>query len=69
MKADNIGEAKKIAEKKSFESRHYSETIYIIYCGRTEYFYVTTDSLIRLWEQLAGYYVNGIYTTVTSSFR
>ena len=46
--------------------KYKDEAIYIIYCSRTEYFYVDTNSLIRLWEQLFGYYENGVYTAEKS---
>lgn len=62
MKATSIDEAKSLAKSQSLETKHKDETIHIIYCNRTEYFYVDTDGLIRLWERLIGYYVNGIYT-------
>ena len=32
----------------------------------TGFFYVESNGLIRLWEKLAGYYVNGIYTAERS---
>lgn len=55
MKAKSIEEAKSLAKDKSLETQYKDEAIYIIYCSRTEQFYVDTDSLIRLWEQLIGY--------------
>lgn len=63
MKAKSIAEAKSLAKEKSLEAQHKGNVIYIIYCNRTEYFYIDTDSLIRLWERLIGYYENGVYTT------
>ena len=66
MKAKMIDEAKSMAKEKSLEAQYKDEAIYIIYCNRTEYFYVDTDSLIRLWEQLFGYYENGFYTAEKS---
>ena len=66
MKAKTIEEAKGLAKDKSLETKFRSKTIYIIYCSRSEYFYVGTDSLIRLWERLIGYYENGIYTAEKS---
>ena len=51
-----------MAKEKSLETQYRDEAIYIIYCNRTEYFYVDIDSLIRLWERLIGYYENGKYT-------
>lgn len=57
MKAKTIDEAKSLAKDKSLENKHRNETIHIIYCHRTKYFYIDTDGLIRLWEQSFGYYV------------
>lgn len=62
MKAKTIEEAKTVAKEKSLETQYRGEVIYIIYCNRTEYFYVDTNSLIRLWELLIGYDENGAYT-------
>lgn len=62
MKAKTIKEAKSLAKEMSLEMQHRDEAIYIIYCNRTKYFYIDTESLIRLWEQLIGYYVEGVYT-------
>lgn len=62
MKAKSIDEAKSMAKSQSFETKYKDEAVYIIYCNRTEYFYVDTDNLIRLWEQLIGCYENGVYT-------
>jgi hypothetical protein len=66
MKAKTIEEAKSLAKGKSLEKKHKDESIFIIYCNRTEYFYIDTDGLIRLWEQLYGYYINGAYTAEKS---
>jgi len=62
MKAKSIDEAKSMAKGKSLETAHKDQTVHIIYCNRTQYFYLDTDGLIRLWEQSIGYYVNGVYT-------
>lgn len=62
MKAKTVEEAKSMAKAKSLETQYKNEAMYIIYCNRTEYFYVATDGLIRLWERLIGYYENGVYT-------
>jgi len=62
MKAKSIDEAKNMAKSQSLETKYKDEAIYIIYCNRTEYFYIDTNSLLRTWEQLAGYYENGVYT-------
>lgn len=66
MKVKSIDEAKELAKTKSLETAHRGETVHIIYCNRTQYFYVDTDGLIRLWEQAIGYYVNGVYTAEKS---
>lgn len=63
MKITSLEEAKSQAEAQSLDEKYKDVAIYIIYCNRTQYFYVDTDSLIRLWEQLFGYYINGIYTS------
>lgn len=65
MKVKTIEEAKELAKGKSLK-KHKDETVHIIYCNRTEYFYIDTDGLIRLWEQSFGYYVNGVYTAEKS---
>lgn len=63
MKAKTIDEAKDMAKEKSLETQYKDEAIlYIIYCNRTEYFYVDTDCLIRLWEIFEGCYINGVFT-------
>ncbi|MEC3874752.1 MULTISPECIES: hypothetical protein [Chryseobacterium group] len=62
MKATTIEEAKSLARAKSLEKKHKDESVFIIYCNRTEHFYIDTDGLIRLWEKSHGYYVNGVYT-------
>lgn len=62
MKAKSIDEAKSMAKSQSLETKYKDEAIYIIYCNRTEYFYIDTNSLLRTWEQLKGYYENGVYT-------
>lgn len=67
MNAKTIEEAKTLAKEKSLETQYRDEAIYIIYCSRTEYFYVDINSLIRLWERLIGYYENGIYTPEKSN--
>ena len=66
MKVKTIEEAKELAKGKSLKKKHKDETVHIIYCNRTEYFYIDTDGLIRLWEQSFGYYVNGVYTAEKS---
>lgn len=48
------------------KAKSIDEAIYIIYCNRTEFFYMDTSSLIGLWEQLFGYYENGVYTAEKS---
>nr|WP_199001430.1 DNA-binding protein [Flavobacterium sp. ASV13] len=61
MKAKSIAEAKSVAKSQSLETKYKDEAVYIIYCNRTEYFYIDTNSLLRTWEQLTGYYENGVY--------
>ena len=61
MKAKSIDEAKSMAKSQSLETKNEDEAVYIIYCNRTEYFYIDTNSLLRTWEQLTGYYENGVY--------
>lgn len=63
MKAKSIDEAKSYAKAQSLNKDNKDVAIYIIHCNRTESFYVDTDSLIRLWEQLIGYYINGFFTS------
>ena len=62
MKAKSIDEAKSMAKSQSLETKCKDEAVYIIYCNRTEYFYIDNNSLLRNWEQLKGYYENGVYT-------
>jgi hypothetical protein len=62
----SLDEAKSHAKAKSLDKGYKDVTVYIIYCNRTEYFYIDTNNLIRLWEQLFGYYINGIYTSEKS---
>ena len=62
-KLKSLEEAKSHAKVKSLDIKYKDMPLYIIYCNRTENFYVDTDSLIRAWEQLLGYYINGVYTS------
>ncbi|WP_159155344.1 DNA-binding protein [Empedobacter brevis] len=62
MKAKTIEEAKSMAKGKSLETKRKDEAIHIIYCNRTQHFYADTNSFIRNWEQLIGYYINGVFT-------
>lgn len=62
MKAKTLDEAKKLAKDESLEKQNRDDAFYIIYCNRTQLYYVDTNSLIRLWERLTGYYINGFYT-------
>ncbi|GEM52752.1 hypothetical protein EB1_25420 [Empedobacter brevis NBRC 14943 = ATCC 43319] len=62
MKAKTIEEAKSLAKGKSLETQYKDEAIHIIYCNRTKLYYVDTNSFIRNWERLIGYYENGVYT-------
>ena len=62
MKTKSKDEAKSYAKAQSLDKDYKDVPVYIIHCSRTEFFYVDTDSLIRLWEQLIGYYINGVFT-------
>ncbi|MCL1650558.1 DNA-binding protein [Elizabethkingia anophelis] len=66
MKTTSKTEAKQLAKAYSHNKEYKDVALYIIYCNRTELYYVDTNSLIRLWEQLIGYYVNGVYTAEKS---
>jgi hypothetical protein len=61
MKTKSKDEAKKLAKAYSHNKDYKDMAVYIIHCNRTGVYYVDTNSLIRLWEQLIGYYVNGVY--------
>ncbi len=62
MKTRSKDEAKNYAKTQSLNNDYKDITVYIIHCNRTGYFYVDTNSLIRTWEQLIGYYLNGVFT-------
>lgn len=62
MKAKSIDEAKSMAQSQSLETKYKDQAVYIIYCNRTEYFYIDTNNLLRTWKQLTGYFENGVYT-------
>ncbi|MEA9412601.1 DNA-binding protein [Flavobacterium sp. PL02] len=62
-KLKSLEGAKSHAKAKSIDKKYKDKTLYIIHCNRTGNFYVDTDSLIRVWEQLLGYYNNGVYTS------
>ena len=62
MKTALKEEAKNYAKTQSLNKDYKDVPVYIIHCSRTKLFYVDTDSLIRLWEQLMGYYINGVFT-------
>ncbi|HSH64772.1 MAG TPA: DNA-binding protein [Bacteroidia bacterium] len=66
MKAKSKDEAKKLAKAHSLVKSHKDVAVYIIHCSRTECFYVDDIGMIRLWERLVGYYVNGVYTAERS---
>lgn len=66
MKTTIIEDAKSYAKAQSLDKKNKDVAMYIIQCNRTGSFYVDTDSLIRLWEQLVGWYVNGAYTAENS---
>ena len=65
MKAKSKNEAKKLAKAYSRNKDYQNVPIHIIHCTRTGYFYVNENDVIRFWEQLIGYYVNGVYTKIT----
>jgi hypothetical protein len=67
MKTKSKTEAKKLAKAYSHNKEYEDVPIYIIYCNRSEKFYVDTNSLIRLWETLIGYYINGVFTSVKNN--
>jgi len=66
MKTKSKNEVKQLAKAYSHNTQYRDVALYIIYCNRTGYYYVDTNSLIRLWEQIVGYYVNGVYTAEKS---
>ena len=61
MKLKSKDDAKRCAKAQSLNKDYKDVAVYIIHCNRTKHFYVDTDGIIRLWEQLIGYYINGIY--------
>lgn len=63
MKTKSKTEAKKLAKAYSYNNDYRDVPIYIIYCNRSENYYVDANGLIRLWERLIGYYINGIFTS------
>ncbi|HFK5575094.1 DNA-binding protein [Elizabethkingia anophelis] len=62
MKTHSKSEAKKLAKACSYNRDYVGMSVYIIYCNGTENYYVDTNSLIRLWKKLIGYYINGDFT-------
>ena len=62
MKTKIKDEAKNYAKARCLNKDYKDVPVYIIHCHRTGFFYVDTDSLIRLWEKLIGYYINGVFT-------
>jgi len=67
MKTKSKTEAKKLAKAYSYNKDYTDVPVYVIYCSRTEKYYVDTNSLIRLWETLIGYYINGVFTSVKNN--
>ncbi|ATN06702.1 MULTISPECIES: DNA-binding protein [Chryseobacterium] len=67
MKTKSRTEAKKLAKAYSYNKEYADVPVYIIYCNRSEKYYVDTNSLIRLWETLIGYYINGVFTSVKNN--
>ncbi|PRA97563.1 DNA-binding protein [Chryseobacterium sp. MYb7] len=63
MKTKSKTEAKKLAKAYSYNKDYADVPVYVIYCSRTEKYYVDINDLIRLLEKLIGYYVNGVYTS------
>jgi len=55
-------EAKKLAKAYSYNDEYKDKEIFIIYCNQSKQYYVDTNSLIRNWEEIVGYYTNGIFT-------
>ena len=66
MKTTVIEDAKSYAKAQSLDKKNKDVALYIIHCSRTGNFYIDTNGLIRLWEQLIGCYVNGAYTAENS---
>ncbi|WP_106916667.1 DNA-binding protein [Chryseobacterium aurantiacum] len=66
MKTKSRTEAKKLAKAYSY-NKEYADVPVYIYCNRSEKYYVDTNSLIRLWETLIGYYINGVFTSVKNN--
>ncbi|KFF76031.1 DNA-binding protein [Chryseobacterium sp. P1-3] len=62
MKTKSKTEAKKLAKAYSHNKDYIDVPVYVIYCNRTEKYYVDTNGLILLWERLIGYYINGVFT-------
>jgi len=63
MKTKSKTEAKKLAKAYSYNKDYTDVPVYVIYCNRTEKYYVDTNGLIRLRERLIGYYINGVFTS------
>jgi hypothetical protein len=63
MKISSKTEAKQLAKAYSHNKEYENLAVYIIYCNRTKSYYVDTNSLIRNWEQIIGYYTNGVFTS------
>lgn len=63
MRTKSKSEAKKLAKAYSYNKDYTDVPVYVIYCSRTEKYYVDTNGLIRLWEKLEGYFINGVFTS------
>ena len=63
MKTQSKIEARKLAKAYSYNKEYVDVPVYIIYCSKTEHYYVDSNSLIRSWERLIGYYINGVFTS------
>lgn len=63
MYTPSKNEAKQLAKAYSQNKEYKDVHVYVIYCNRTKRYYVDTNSLIRLWEQIIGCYTNGFFTS------
>lgn len=61
MKSISIEKAKHNAKAQSLDKQNKDVAFYIILCNRTGNYYADTNALLRTWEQLIGWYENGIY--------
>ncbi len=66
MKITSKTEARQLAKAYSHNKEYKDIAVYVIYCNRTKSYHVDTNNLIRNWEQLIGYYINGAFTSEKS---